>query len=126
MAIKPFYDLVNWSYHTVMDRMPQSLRERDMASAFALGGTGSYVATRIALLGLRLAVNMVNPESERWVPLLLMAGASALPTVTFLYGVRNPRGIKETVTEHPTYTSGMLGAYLGGLAATIQYIKLFS
>ena len=94
-----------------------------MASAFILGGTGSYVATRIALSGLRLAVNMVNPESERWVPPLEIAGALALPAVTLLYGFRNPRGIKETVTKHPTYTSGMIGAYLGGLAATIQDIK---
>ena len=63
----PLWEIVNSLYHGVMDRMPQVLQERDMASAFVLGVAGTYGIFRF---GRFLSRNLGNYYPQNYLAVL--------------------------------------------------------
>ena len=104
MTFKPLYNVVDYLYHGVMDHMPESFQERSIASAFFLGSVGSYAVTKISSA-------LLNKAFPR---IVLGKGLSYLIAgAPFLYAAFDPDGAREIMSQHPTYTSGMVGACLG-------------
>lgn len=119
---KPFlWDVVNVLYHSVMDRMPQALQDRDMASAFVLGSAGAYGVVKGLQWTSKHVMNRIIPDfDEKCLPLLekvCIVGMAAAPVV---YAIFDPEGAREIMTQHPTYTSGMAGVYAGSITGAAQ------
>ncbi len=119
---KPFlYDAVDTLYNGLMNHMPQALQDRDMTSAAVLGAVGTYGVIRGSQWTSKNVMNKLIPNfDEKWLPILekiCIAGMSVAPVV---YAGFDPNGAKEIMTQHPTYTSGMLGVLAGSLTGAVQ------
>ncbi len=111
MSFMPFYEIVEFLYHSVMDRMPQAFQDRDIAAAFTLGAAGTYAVSR----GIqRLAKNL------SWFPLIEKAAVAAAVACPVIYAMIDPEGARDVIKNHETYTSGMAGVAVGGAIAVIQ------
>jgi len=115
------YDTVNFLYNSVMNHMPEALQERSMASAFMLGGAGTYGVVRGLQWASKNVVERAIPGfDKRGLPILekvCIAGMAAAPIV---YALVDPEGAKAIMTQHPTYTSGMAGIWAGSIAGAAQ------
>ena len=117
----PLWELVNSLYHGVMDRTPQVLQDRDMSSAFVLGAAGTYGAFRGIRFLLRNFGNYYMPTfGDEWLPKIEKGVAAAMTAVPILYAAVDPEGAKQIMTMHPTYTSGMMGVWAGGVGAIVH------
>lgn len=115
------WDLVNSLYHGVMDRMPQALQDRDMASAFVLGSAGTYGVIRGLQWTSKNIMRHVIPNfDEKWLPVLEKICVAGMAVAPVVYAAIDPEGAKQIMTQHPTYTSGMAGVYAGSLAGALQ------
>ena len=119
---KPFlYDVVDKLYHGVMDIMPKALQERDMSSAFVLGSTGIYGVVRGLQWTSKNLMNKIIPDfDDKWLPKLEKAFIVGMAAAPILYGLIDPDGAREIMTQHPTYTSGMAGVYTGSITGAAQ------
>lgn len=120
--VKPFFPIVDWLYHSLMDHAPQFLQDRSMFNAFGLGAVGMYGVVRglqfVAKIG---TMNRVVPHFyDKWLPRLETASIVAITGLPLLYGFIDPDGVKEIMTRHPVYTSGMGGVWFGSTGAAIQ------
>lgn len=107
----PLYDFVDRLYHIVMDRMPEAVQERNMASAFTLGAAGTVAAVK----GVQwLSAAYDQTFRDKTLPNLEVWSVAALLAAPIIYNALNPGRMTETIIRHPTYTSGMLGSWLGG------------
>ena len=115
------YHVVDKLYHEVMDSMPQIIQGRDMASAFILGSGGIYsVVKGLQWASKNLMNNIIPNFDEKWLPFLEKACITSMVAVPLIYAIINPEGAKEIWTQHPTYTSGMVGVGIGGIAGAVQ------
>lgn len=115
------YDIVNRLYHGVMDNMPQVLQDRDMASAFVLGSVGIYSVVRGLQWTSRKMMNRLIPNfDEKWLPILEKVCIVGMVAAPVLYSLVDPEGAKEIMTQHPTYTSGMVGVCVGSITGATQ------
>ena len=128
-----FHETVDMFYNGVMSHMPQALQDRDMASAFVLGSAGTYGVIR----GLQwTSKNIVDPYiwsrmpkfvkdrapsfDKDVLPALEKICATGMAVAPIIYAAIDPQGAKEIMTQHPVYTSGMLGVGAGSIAAVAQ------
>ncbi|MBI1978576.1 MAG: hypothetical protein HYS62_00775 [Candidatus Aenigmarchaeota archaeon] len=119
---KPFFPIVDWLYRTVMDHAPQYLQDRDMFSAFGLGTIGMYSVVRgLQSVAKSRTMNRIVPDFyDRWLPKLEEISVVAITGLPLLYAFVDPDGVKEIMTRHPVYTSGMSGVWIGSTAAAGQ------
>jgi len=113
---KPFlFDLVNWAYNGVMGNMPEYLQERSMPSAFLLGFTGNYILVK----SIQKISDKIMPKGFNKDILPIIENLCVYLTVAspLMYGLIDPQGLQEVMQEHPTYTSGMIGAGLSAILA---------
>jgi hypothetical protein len=124
MAKPILYDTVNELYSAVMNHMPKSLQQRDVASAFVLGAAGSYGLTR-ALQGIsKNIVDKIFPGFDQCLlPILERTCQLAMLGAPLLFAIIDPETAKAIVTQHPVYTSGMAGAATGGIIAAEQDLR---
>ncbi|QQG38698.1 MAG: hypothetical protein HYS32_03790 [Candidatus Woesearchaeota archaeon] len=122
---RPFlYDTVDFLYSSVMDNMPEVLRERSMASAFVLGATGIYGTVRLLQFASKNLVERLFPGfHDKVLPKIEKICTVGMATTPFLYALIDPDGAKQIMVEHPTYTSGMAGVYVGSIAAALQDLR---
>lgn len=122
---KPFlYDTVDKLYHLVMDPMPQSIRERDVESAFLLGFIGVYGVVRGLQWTSKNAYDKISPGFHEYIlPTLEKICITTMAITPFVYATFDSQGAKQLISEHPVYTFGMVGVYVGSLAAAIQDLK---
>jgi|SRR3989344_3604789 len=115
--MKPFYNQVNYLYHLVMDNFPELPQEGNMASAFVLGGLGIYSVVS----GLQWASEKIVPNFDKKIlPLLEKGCIAGMIAVPLVYAFVDPEGAKNIITQHPTYTSGMLGVEVGSITRALQ------
>ncbi len=108
------WDVVNYLYHIVMDHMPKLLQDRDMGSAFVLGSVGSYAVTR----GCQKIAKRYSPRFyEKAVPIIDIVTMTGIVGIPLVYSLIDPEGAREILRQHPTYSSGMLGASMGAFYA---------
>ncbi len=123
----PLYKIVDFLYNLVMEHMPDAFKERDMASAFTLGFTGTYFTTRLFNSALEKLLDKLNPYfSEALAPRLekLKKAAVFAPALVFvLYTAIDPDGAKDIMAKHPTYASGMIGVGVGATVAFYRNLK---
>lgn len=119
---KPFlYDAVNSMYHSVMDNMPDALRERSMASAFLLGAAGIYLAVKgLQWISREVISSFSEAFDERLLPGLEKACVAGMAGAPILYALIDPQGARDMVANHETYASGMAGVYVGSIAGALQ------
>lgn len=117
----PLYDIVNKLYHGATDLMPQSLQDRDMALAAVLGAAGIYGVVRGLQWTSKNVMNKVIPNfDEKRLPALEKICIAGMALAPIAYGLIDPHGAREIMTQHPTYTSGMAGVYVGSIAGAAQ------
>ncbi len=119
---KPFlYDIVNGMSHFVMDPLPQVIQERGMVSNFALGFSGIYSVVKILQIASRGVDKYIIPGfDEKVLPKLEKACIAGITAAPLLYAIVDPVGAREIMTQHPDYTSGMIGVYAGSVTAAVQ------
>lgn len=114
----PFYGAADWAYNLVMGCMPDAVRERSESSAFIMGASGIFgVARGLQWVSSNFMDSIISGFHEKWLPKLETACAVAVTAGPVLYGIMDPEGAREVITKHPTYTAGMAGVAVGGLAA---------
>ena len=116
---KPFlFNIVNFLYHTVMDHAPKFLQERSMTSAFVLGYGGNY----LLLDGIQLFSKIFMPQEfdQYTLPLLEKICIASTIATPLIYSFVKPKEMQDIVREHPTYTSGIIGAGLGAIHSTLE------
>lgn len=119
---KPFlYDIVNTLYHGVMDIMPQFLQDSPMASAFVLGTGGIYGVVRGFQAFSKKFVSRVIPHFDKeLLPKLEKVCIAGMAVAPVLYAFIDPERANEIMAQHPVYTSGMAGVYLGSIVGAVQ------
>lgn len=115
--VEPFlFDTVNYLSKTVMECMPEFIQDSPRLANFVFGGSGISLVVR----GLQWS----SAKIEQYVPgfdskFLPLAEKACIWGITFsplLYGVIDPRGLNEIITQHPVYASGMVGVWLGSVS----------
>ena len=115
------YNIVNTLYNSVMDKMPEEVKQRDVAAAFVLGSVGTYGVTRgVQWLSENVADKIIPDFSTKYLPAIEVASITAITAAPLLYALFDPQGAREIISQHPTYASGMAGVYVGGVAAALQ------
>lgn len=134
MPEPPLYNIVDFAYHTVMDKMPQALQDRDMASAFFLGSMGMYYVVKGLQWSSKKVDQYVWPRMPNFVkdkfpsfdedvfPQLEKICVTGMAVAPFVYATFDPNGAKEIMTQHPTYTSGMGGVWALSIAGALKDI----
>ena len=119
---EPFlYDIVDALYHGVMDNMPQAVQERNISSAFILGSLGIYGVVRGLQWGSKNVMNYFIPNfDEKYLPVMEKACIGGMIAIPLLYSMINPTEAIEIITQHPIYTSGMIGVAFGSIAGALQ------
>ena len=119
---EPFlYDTVDKLYHLVMNPMPRFIRERDVDSAFLLGAIGIYsVVKGLQWASINLTDRFKSGFHEDILPNLEKICITAMVITPFVYASLDPQGAKQVISEHPVYTSGMAGVYVGSITAALQ------
>jgi hypothetical protein len=110
------YNILDKAYNGVMQNMPQALQDSDMASAFILGSAGSYVAIRATQWLSKIFPNF----EEKCLPTLEKICMVGLGFAPLIYAAADPQGAKEIMTQHPAYTSGLMGAWVGCMSGAAQ------
>ncbi|MEK6943500.1 MAG: hypothetical protein AABX00_05545 [Nanoarchaeota archaeon] len=117
----PLYDIVDKLYHGVMDKMPQALQDRGEAMAFLLGAGGIYGVVKGLQWTSRNAMNKLIPNfDEKWLPALEKICIAGMASAPIIYAMADPDGARDIMTQHPTYTSGMAGVYVGSIVGAVQ------
>lgn len=121
MAIKPFYNIVDFLYDLVIDNMPVVIRERSMANAFILGSVGTFgVIKGVQWLSKNVVDKAIPGFDDKCLPTLEKLCIVGMAAAPILYAVIDPQGAREVMTMNPTYTSGMMGIYAGSIACGAQ------
>jgi len=124
MTNPPLFDVVDTLYRSVMDNMPQALQERSMISAFALGSVGTFGVVRGLQWLSKNVVAKVTPDfHHRVLPTLERLCLVSMAAIPFVYAAVDPEGAREIMTQHPTYTSGMAGVYVGSILGALKGLK---
>ena len=114
------YDTVNTLYHGVMDRMPQCVQERDLASAFVLGTAGSATVVKGLQLASEHIVDRAIPGFDgNVIPMLEQICIAVMLAAPLVYSVVSPNSAKETTQKHPTYSWGWFGIWLGSVGTAL-------
>ena len=123
--MEPFlYDLTNNLYCKVMDNMPQTVQDRDIASAFILGAAGSYAVTKTLQWISRNIMDGIVPDfDEKLLPIFEQVCQLGAVTLPVLYAIIDPEGARAILMQHPTYSAGMAGAIIGGISCAQQDIN---
>lgn len=112
------YGLVDKLYHGTVDHGPRFFQERPEATAAVLGGIGSYVVlTGVQAISRYIVDPLLPGFHDNILPRLeelCMIGITIGPA---LYAGIRPKDIHTIITEHPVYTSGMAGVWIGSMAA---------
>lgn len=121
----PFlYDTVDKLYHIVMSPMPNFIGQRDLESAFLLGAVGIYGVVRGMQWTSKNIVDKITPKfHENIIYNLEKICIFGMAVTPFVYATLDPQGAKQIISEHPVYTSGMTGVYVGSITAAIQDLK---
>lgn len=122
---EPFlYNVVDILYHSVADNSPQVVQDRPMASAFILGSLGIYGVVRSLQWSSKNVVNyFISDFDEKYLPILEKACIGGMIAVPILYAIVNPNKAREIITQHPIYTSGMIGVAFGSIAGALQDLR---
>ncbi len=115
MPDPPFFGFVDWAYNTVIDSMPEFLNERPMFSALALGYLGNRAAVQCLQLASKGIDRLKHGFDDEYFPAIEYALRTGISIAPFIYGLVDPEGAKAIVSQHPVYTAGMAGAYVGAL-----------
>ncbi len=112
----PLYDIVNYLYNSVMNYAPDFFKERPVFSAFSLGFLGSSSLVSSLQYASKNLVNKIIPEfDDKILPSLEKACIFCITSIPLAYSFFNPEDIENIISNHPVYTSGMLGVYLGSV-----------
>ena len=115
------YDVVDTLYHGVMNHMPEALQTRDMLSAFLLGGSGIYCVVRsLQWMSRNMMDGFIANFDEKVIPVLEKICIISMGSAPFIYAAVDPEGAREMVMEHPVYTAGMAGVYIGSITGAVQ------
>ncbi len=119
---KPFlYNVVDKLYNTVMDNMPQALQDRDMGSAAILGSGGIYAVVRGLQWTSKNVIDKIIPGfDDKCLPVLEKICIGSMAAAPIVYYLADPVGAKEITTQHPTYTYGMAGVWVGSITGAAQ------
>ena len=121
MQKPPFYEIVDKAYRLIIDNTSQAIQERRIVIAPVLGAIGSYGVIKSLQWTSKNVVDKVIPGfDEHALPLLekiCMIGITIAPIV---YGIVDPETARNIMVQHPTYTTGMFGAYAGCMTAAAQ------
>lgn len=120
--MKPFlYDVVNTLYKAVESIMPEFIRERAMFNAFVLGSAGTFgVIKGLQALSRKFMDKVIPYFNRKYLPIIEKAGLAVITAAPLVYAAVDPEGAQHIVTQHPVYTSGMAGAYLGAAGAVVH------
>ena len=119
---KPFlFNTVDFLYNKVMKHAPKSLQERSIGSAFVLGYSGNY----LSIDGIQIFSKMFMPQEFDQYILPVLEGICVAATVTapLVYSFIKPKEIETTIKEHPTYSSGMIGAGFGAITSVFTGLE---
>ena len=119
---EPFlYDLVNKMYHFATDNLSEELKEQGGLNAFVLGSAGSYSLINL----IQFASEKILPEkfNNNVLPHIEKGCQIGITAVPFLYALTNPNEFYQIVNEHPTYSLGIFGTYLGLMISANQHIN---
>ncbi len=117
----PFYSIVDKLYNTVMKIMPELVKEREVASAFVLGCSGAYGLTKLTQnITKKIGTKIIPAFEKKQFPTIEKVLTGAVLSVPLIYAIVDPETVKQIITHHPVYSSGMLGVYTGGLTAVVQ------
>jgi hypothetical protein len=119
---KPFlYKTVDFLYNGVMNHAPEVLQKRSMASAFLLGAIGIYGVVKGLQFTSKKVMNRIIPDfDEKWLPKLEKTCIAAMGAAPVIYFAIDPDGAQELLRNHPVYTSGMAGVYVGSITGAAQ------
>ncbi len=119
---EPFlFDLVNKLYHTATDNFSDELKEQSELNAFVLGFIGSEAVIR----SIQFASEKILPKkfNDEILPYIEKGCRIGITTAPIIYAALNPYDFFQVIKEHPTYSSGMIGAYLGLMDSSNIHIK---
>lgn len=121
----PFlYETVDALYNSVMNHMPESIQKRDIACAFVLGASGSYIITRALQSISKNVMEKIFPGFDKYLlPILERTCQLTITGGPLLLAIIDPETAKTIVTQHPAYTAGMTGVAVGGIIAAEQDIR---
>ena len=121
----PFlYETVDKLYSIVMKNMPESIQERDVASAFILGTAGTYGVTRGLQWVSKNIVEKIFPGFDQYLlPILERTCQITVLSAPLLFAILDPETAKTIITQYPVYTAGMAGVATGGIIAAEQNIR---
>ena len=109
-----FYDTVDVLYHAVVDRPPSE-------KAFLLGSGFTYLlVNRLQWASRNIADFYISNFDENILPTLEKGCIAAMAVAPFLFYLIDPEGAKEIMAQHPVYTSGMFGVWLGSISGAVQ------
>lgn len=89
--------------------------------AFALGFLGSFSIVKGLQWTSKKIVDKVIPNFDsKALPCLEKICSVAMFSAPMMYSIIDPEGANEILTNHPVYSSGMSGVYLGSLAGALH------
>jgi len=119
-----FYNLVDKLYHGATDWMPQIVRDRDILIAPVLGYGGIRgVVKGLQFLSEKFSKRYNNKFDNIALPILERISQVTITLFPLGYSIFDPEGAKEIMTQHPVYTSGMVGLWIGAMQQAQIHIK---
>ena len=101
--------------------MPEVVQDKSMASAFILGSVGIYGVVKGLQWSSRNVMNyFIEDFDEKYLPILEKACIVGMIGIPLAYAIIDPEGAREIMTQHPVYTSGMIGVAFGSITAALQ------
>lgn len=118
----PLYGLADKLYNGVMGIVPDALKSASIAyeagTAYALGAMGAFALTKVFQLTSKHV--MGRWFHKRALPVLEGICAAAVVAIPAGCAVLDPNGLQGVIEAHPVYSSGMLGAGMGGIAGAVN------
>ena len=101
-----------------MDHTPKPLQKRSIGSAFVLGYAGNYLLVDLIQGSSKLF--MPNEFNSVYLPFLEKACIVLAIAAPVFYSFIKTNEMENLIKEHPTYTSGIIGAGLGAIHSTLE------
>ncbi|NQV08636.1 hypothetical protein HQ529_02150 [Candidatus Woesearchaeota archaeon] len=115
------YKPVDKLYHSVMDHMPEPIQRKEKTSAFLLGGAGiTAVVKGLQKLAETNLINFVMTDfNEKYLPVLEGMCIAGITGVPLWYMTTHPTEFKRILRDHPVYSAGMIGVYVGSVGTAL-------
>ena len=115
--VEPFlFETADYLSKTVMQYMPEFVQNRPHVANYLFGAGGiSAVVKGLQWTSTKIE-RVVEGFDTKFLPVAEKACIGIMTLAPLAYGVIDPQGLNEIITQHPVYTSGMAGVWVGSVA----------